>query len=60
MALVIPSNLGGKRRKIAQELDMLYEDENGNYIITEFTEEQEAEWAKLDELTEKAKSQRLG
>jgi hypothetical protein len=59
MELVVPTNLPGKRRRITQEMDRIWQDEQGNYILREFTEEEEAEWAVLDELTAGASKFRM-
>jgi hypothetical protein len=47
LGLVIPMDVGKKRRKISREIDMIWADENGNYQMRDFTAEEEAELSLL-------------
>ena len=59
-SLVIPMDVGKKRRNISREIDMIWADENGNYQMRDFTAEEEAELTLLEDLTNKAEGHRIG
>ena len=59
LSLLVPKNVGKKRRRINEELYMVWEDENDNYQAQEFTEEEGAEWAELENLTDAAAKHRI-
>jgi hypothetical protein len=48
-SLLVPANVGKKRRNISHEIDMLWADENSNYQMRDFTTEEEAEFALLED-----------
>jgi len=58
--LIVPAKLPPKRVRINERIDALWEDADGNFIIRDFTEKEEADWAMIEDLTEKAENHRIG
>jgi hypothetical protein len=57
--LAVPTSIPAKRN-FHKELDLVWEDEDGNVVIREFDEEEEVEWDTIDKLVEEAPKHRIG
>lgn len=59
MELVVPTNIGKKRRNINRELDKLWRDDTGQYVMRDFTEEEEAQFRQIEAIIESLHAPRV-